>query len=1113
MSQQAFVQPQRQVQGSTPTASGAMQRKCDKCSKKKKNPTLQRREVSSAPETMPFIPGEHSPTAAVDATTHAVMEPRFSHDFSQIPAHTRPQARIQAKLAVNAPGDIYEQEADRVADQVLATPGQAVRSAPLQIQRLAGSSGGQMEAPASVDRALASPGRPLEPALRRDMEQPFGYDFSRVRVHTGTAAEQSAREVNASAYTVGHDIVFGADKFKQRANEGRRLLAHELTHFVQQSGADAGRTRHNNDNFGGATISQPVMEGGDVARCMQRQPASSSEIEMSGEWAFAADKRKRTWRGYARSLGKKDAARIRKSGKLSSADREEVNAKLRFFEGDAMWSYIEEIKPALIEVTREEIEMPGESSGGSTSDEQKRVVPGPRDDEAEVEMRHSRRPAHPNAEVLKSAQGALKAGDVWRERKYGEAKLSLPDYKGNRDADLAYQRALRNLEIEMTPGQEAHQKFAPIFDDETEHRINARRSVLMYIANHKSLKEGVKAARAKAKDAVAREQVQIVETDMKTTQEQFRSKAYDNAYRLLDESSREVSKMLHSYGVMIAGASDIVHHVRTYEGDIEEQATKWLETARGADTSGFSDPRKAEHRKDLGATLRHLKQLQKAVHRERREHTPTDATSILFGPVFSPNHKDAPEVKRAKAELAGAWINAEREHPVLASYRAGEEKTLEDAPLGSKLGNETADMEGVIREAERLLANILTAKLALRQNKLSPFEIGAVVRLTKAQMLIRRGSAWDIAVEEMMRGDDEGESWAKAALQVALGALSLFPGAWVVALVSAGIDLYSAGTAYVQYGLDTALVGTSMDRAKALSDKTPSLAPFAFALLGAGLNAAGARAAFAEAEALSVKAVAGDAQAIADLNKLGETHHVAHLGDDVAKARPVGSQSRTGYSRTAPTSEEEIASAAGRTRRRVGPTDRGKGARPRYADDPVKPKVPGAPKTKVPTNVATDRIRQIGKWEEQGKIVGGDTKGLRDGLHKGSPEAEAEYLRIEGEIKRGNYVEVEPSTDIPAGGGDFELISTAGKQPLRNSPELKAHIPDQNLRNQFMAWLKENHVKGDLGDELPLAAPGKASKPVKESHAHLNLNLAELQPWVRRWWEEHHGKWPPPWMR
>jgi Domain of unknown function (DUF4157) len=90
-------------------------------------------------------------------------------------------------------------------------------------------------APASVDQALASPGRPLEPALRQDMEQGFGYDFSRVRVHAGAAAEQSARDVNAQAYTVEHDIVFSAGRFVPGTHEGRRLIAHELTHVVQQT--------------------------------------------------------------------------------------------------------------------------------------------------------------------------------------------------------------------------------------------------------------------------------------------------------------------------------------------------------------------------------------------------------------------------------------------------------------------------------------------------------------------------------------------------------------------------------------------------------------------------------------------------------------------------------------------------------------------------------------------------------------------------------------------------------------------------------------------------------------------------------------------------------------
>ena len=143
---------------------------------------------------------------------------------------------LQTKLKVNEPGDIYEQEADRIADQVMATPAHpAVSGAPPRIQRFSGQSNGQMDAaPASVDQALASPGRPLEPALRQDMEQRFGHDFSRVRVHSGAAAEQSARDVNAHAYTVGHDMVFGAGQFAPGTQEGRCLIAHELTHVVQQ---------------------------------------------------------------------------------------------------------------------------------------------------------------------------------------------------------------------------------------------------------------------------------------------------------------------------------------------------------------------------------------------------------------------------------------------------------------------------------------------------------------------------------------------------------------------------------------------------------------------------------------------------------------------------------------------------------------------------------------------------------------------------------------------------------------------------------------------------------------------------------------------------------------
>jgi Domain of unknown function (DUF4157) len=146
--------------------------------------------------------------------------------------------RLQTKLSIGASNDPLELEADRVADRVMSAYGApGMDSTPPRIQRVAGESAGQAgTAPASIDRVLAGSGRPLDPVLRQDMVRRFGYDFSQVRIHTGTQAERSAREVSALAYTVGNNIVFGPNQFSPGSQSGRRLIAHELTHVVQQSG-------------------------------------------------------------------------------------------------------------------------------------------------------------------------------------------------------------------------------------------------------------------------------------------------------------------------------------------------------------------------------------------------------------------------------------------------------------------------------------------------------------------------------------------------------------------------------------------------------------------------------------------------------------------------------------------------------------------------------------------------------------------------------------------------------------------------------------------------------------------------------------------------------------
>jgi hypothetical protein len=89
-------------------------------------------------------------------------------------------------------------------------------------------------APAAVEQVLRSPGRPLEPALRIAMESRFGHDFSRVRVHADGVAAASAAALHARAYTLGPHIAFARGAYDPASEAGRRLLAHELAHVVQQ---------------------------------------------------------------------------------------------------------------------------------------------------------------------------------------------------------------------------------------------------------------------------------------------------------------------------------------------------------------------------------------------------------------------------------------------------------------------------------------------------------------------------------------------------------------------------------------------------------------------------------------------------------------------------------------------------------------------------------------------------------------------------------------------------------------------------------------------------------------------------------------------------------------
>jgi hypothetical protein len=184
--------------------------------------------------------GETSRGASWDFSKIRLFPPdRASRGLSPLPSI------IQQKLVVGQANDPLEHEADRVADQVMRMPATEIEpdAAPPQVSRKcaaceAGTSEANLgEAPAKVHEALRSPGRPLDAATRAHFEPRFGHDFNSVRIHTDQQAADAARDLAAEAFTVGEHIVFGKSQYAPDAISGLHLLAHELTHVVQQRAA------------------------------------------------------------------------------------------------------------------------------------------------------------------------------------------------------------------------------------------------------------------------------------------------------------------------------------------------------------------------------------------------------------------------------------------------------------------------------------------------------------------------------------------------------------------------------------------------------------------------------------------------------------------------------------------------------------------------------------------------------------------------------------------------------------------------------------------------------------------------------------------------------------
>jgi hypothetical protein len=156
-------------------------------------------------------------------------------------------AGVQAKLTISQPNDEYEQEADRVADQVMAMsdpkhqrqPENGEEEETLQTKPLSDQITPlvqRQEGLSAQVKDLKGGGQPLPQSERSFFEPRLDHNFSQVRVHTDARANAAATSANAKAFTTGSDVVFSTGQYEPGVNRGRKLLAHELTHVIQQKG-------------------------------------------------------------------------------------------------------------------------------------------------------------------------------------------------------------------------------------------------------------------------------------------------------------------------------------------------------------------------------------------------------------------------------------------------------------------------------------------------------------------------------------------------------------------------------------------------------------------------------------------------------------------------------------------------------------------------------------------------------------------------------------------------------------------------------------------------------------------------------------------------------------
>ena len=463
--------------------------------------------------------------------------------------------------------------------------------------------------------------------------------------------------------------------------------------------------------------------------------------------------------------------------------------------------------------------------------------------------------AHRRSIAQETARAGNDADTAAREAG-GATRRGGPDAQAAVNRRLALQSAheklLRRLEAieyvarwrRLPPLKADRMRYQDTDRELANRRVNFRLQIEARVRETGSLDAALKGLPADDDDV---ETIRREAAQFRTT---FRGRAWDTASRMLRNSQATMFGVMQSYGLPPELGERAVRRMHSEKLGAEPAAQFVLDEMQKLPDGTFERTVNARNptrqRGRLAAAVRTLKPLQDRVAKLKRVAGGLDAEWSAQGPGTDAMARAITvELPAAQRELAAAWMEAEREHQILAAFR-GDEAELDKVALSELDLPHTETSQLMKRVLEHMLPKLkdsATALWMLENRRLDPLAMPPVVALTQATMFIPEGSIRAGVVRDMLDEQKRNrESWLLTVATIALAIITLVPSGGTSALLipagiaGAGLAAYSALKIYERYERQKLLVNTDLDLARSLSNEQPSLRGFAMNLVAAGLE-------------------------------------------------------------------------------------------------------------------------------------------------------------------------------------------------------------------------------------------------------------------------------------